>query len=168
MNCTRISVSSSDEICVADSGISPLLCFSTKCLGHPQKAERSRLVLCILPASHLESSSTSMLYQTKNWSHFHLIFVSDEPFQDHSVLFKAFLQTKEEWLISSLQNTFWALETAFPLSLSPISYVLALTFQTHKAVWLFLFYFLFHLFSWMPDRGLLRVEQAMMSGNGAL
>lgn len=46
------------EICVADFGRSPLLCFSlTQCLGQHWKAERSRLVLCVLPVSHLENSS---------------------------------------------------------------------------------------------------------------
>lgn len=46
------------EICVADFGSSPLLCFSlTQCLGQHWKAERSRLVLSVLPVSHLENSS---------------------------------------------------------------------------------------------------------------
>lgn len=69
------------------------------------------------------------------------MLVSDEPVQDRSVLFKAFLQTEEEWLINSLQNTCWAFGTACPLSLSPLSHRLALTFQKDKAMWLFLFYF---------------------------
>ena len=46
------------EICVTDFGSNPLLCFSLiQCLGQHWKAERSRLGICVLPVSHLESSS---------------------------------------------------------------------------------------------------------------
>lgn len=69
------------------------------------------------------------------------MLVTDEPLQDHCVLFKAFLQTEEEWLMDSLQSKCWALGFAFPLPFFLLSYKLAMTFQTDNVATSILFFF---------------------------
>lgn len=131
------------EICVVKFGSSPLLCFPlTQCLGQHWKAEKSRLVLCALPVSHLENSSPPaycIINQKLNplpsnvceWWTISGPFCSVQGICTNrrgmmeSLIAKYMLGIRDN--LSSL-----------PL---PLSYRLTLTFQTDKTMQLLLFYF---------------------------